>query len=90
MDGKLFAERLETGFDADITRRNVTKPVILFVAAEYCASNGIYLYLLYPNLTHITSTPKSSVEKKMSPKIIQVDGKWFELCPMRSELRGTP
>ena len=23
-------------------------------AAEYCATNGIYLYVLYPNLTHIT------------------------------------
>ena len=64
MDGKLFAEWLETGFDADITRRNVTKPVILFVdgakvhisieAAEYCSTNGIYLYVLYPNSTHIT------------------------------------
>ena len=64
MDSELFAQWLENSFNVDITQRRITKPVLLLVdgakvhisieSAEYCASNGIYLYTLYPNSTHIT------------------------------------
>ena len=63
MDTKLFAEWLEHGFNECITRRKVTKPVILFIdgakvhlsieASEFCANNNIILYTLYPNATHL-------------------------------------
>ena len=64
MDSELFAQWLENGFNVDITQRRITKPVLLLVdgakvhisieSAEYCEANGIYLYTLYPNSTHIT------------------------------------
>ena len=63
MDMKLFAEWLEHGFNEDIKRHNVTKPVILFIdgvkvhlsieASEFCARNDIILYTLYPNAMHL-------------------------------------
>ena len=63
MNQDLFIDWLKK-FNEDVIAHHVTKPVILFVdrakvhisipAAEYCMSNGIYLYTLYPHLTHIT------------------------------------
>ena len=63
MDSKLFVEWLENGFNECIIRRKVTKPVVLLIdgarahlsveASEFCATNGIILYTLYPNATHL-------------------------------------
>ena len=76
MDSELFAQWLENGFNVDITQQRITKPVLLLVdgakvhisieSAEYCVSNGIYLYTLYPNSTHITQRVACTVGNAVS------------------------
>ena len=63
MDTCLFQEYLENGFDKALADCHVQHPVLLFIdgaqchlsieASEYCDQNGIYLYMLYPNATHL-------------------------------------
>ncbi|XP_053392934.1 uncharacterized protein LOC128555225 [Mercenaria mercenaria] len=62
MDSELFVAFLEH-FSSYVDHENIPKPVLLFVdghsthmsrdAATYCANNGIILYCLLPNATHI-------------------------------------
>ena len=63
MDSRLFCEYLENGFDVALAENQVHQPVLLLIdgarchlsieASEFCDANGIYLYTLYPNATHI-------------------------------------
>ena len=63
MDSRLFHEYLENGFDVALAENQVHRPVLLLIdgaqchlsieASEFCDANGIYLYTLYPNATHI-------------------------------------
>ena len=63
MDGTLFHSWLEFGFNEGITKCNVRKPVLLLIdgvrchisieTLEFCATNDIILYILYPNATHL-------------------------------------
>ena len=63
MDSRLFREYLENGFDVALAENKVRRPVLLLIngarchlsieASEFCDANGIYLYTLYPNATHI-------------------------------------
>ena len=63
METRLFFEYLQNGFEPALTRRNVRRPMLLLVdgarchlsiqASEFCEENGIYMYTLFPNATHI-------------------------------------
>ena len=63
MDGTLFLSWLEFGINEGITKCNVRKPVLLLInrvrchisieTLEFCATNNIILYVLYPNATHL-------------------------------------
>ena len=64
MDGQdPFCSWLEFGFNEGIMKRNVRKPVLLLNdrarchisidTSEFCVTNDIILYILYPNTTHL-------------------------------------
>ena len=63
MNQQLFVDWLQK-FNEDLITRRVLKPVLLLVdgasihisipAGEFCLTNGIYLYTLYPHSTHVT------------------------------------
>ena len=62
MDSELFVEFLKH-VNAFVAEQSIQKPIILYVdghsthlsleAAEYCNSNDIVLYCLFPNATHV-------------------------------------
>ena len=63
MNQQLFVDWLQK-FNEDLITRRVLKPILLLVdgasvhisipAGEFCLTNGIYLYTLYPHSTHVT------------------------------------
>ena len=63
MKSETFFEFIANGFVPWLSINNITKPVILFVdghkthltmqLSKYCDENGVVLYLLPPNTTHI-------------------------------------
>ena len=63
MDSELFSTWLELTFNAYVINMHIPKPVMLFVdgakvhisleISEYCDANGIILYMLLPNSTHL-------------------------------------
>ncbi|MCL4144497.1 UNVERIFIED_CONTAM: hypothetical protein GTU68_054054, partial [Idotea baltica] len=63
MNFETFKDYIQTGFIPWLTENNIQRPVILFVDRHhshismqlslYCQENGVILYLLPPNTTHI-------------------------------------
>ena len=87
MDTHLFQEYLENGFNKALADRHVQRPVLLLIdgarchlsikASKYCDQNGIYLYTLYPNATHLLQPLDLSLMGSLKMNYRSEMKKWY-------------
>ena len=87
METNLFYDYLQNGFEPAIAQRNITQPVLLLIdgarchssikASEFCEENGIYLYTLYPNATHLIQPLDLALMGSMKKVYREEMRKWY-------------
>ena len=87
MDSCLFREYLENGFDKALADHQIPRPVLLLIdgarchlsieASEFCDQNGIYLYTLFPNATHLLQPLDLSLMGSLKTNYRSEMKKWY-------------